>query len=87
MSGGNCWGNDANYPVDSEPEPAFELFDNILEKVCPNVTFLQYKKICNKVIKYDTRIQNEYYGNYYHYSIKKANYHELYHCLKEMKVI
>ena len=45
MTGGSYRGGEL-YSCSAEPEPEFEQLDTILEKVCPNVTFLQYKKIC-----------------------------------------
>ena len=55
----DCWGNKGS--VSGEPETEFVELDAILEKACPNISFLQYKNICNKIINSDTRSEGDYY--------------------------
>ena len=47
-SGGNCWGG---YPrrYDGEERLEWETLDLVLKKVCPNISYLQYKEIKGKV--------------------------------------
>lgn len=77
MTGGNCWGGKANCSISSDPEPEFEDLDRILEQACPQIGFIQYKRIVQDIVKYDRKTSYEYYGNYYNYSIKTVNLEKL----------
>lgn len=65
------------------PETEFVELDSILEKVCPNISFLQYKNICNKIINSDTRSEGDYYGGSVTYGYKYFNVRSLYDALVE----
>ena len=85
QSGGNCWHSydeTRYYSVDGEPEPEFEELDEILEKICPQITYLQYRKL-EKLFEYDSEHQNEYYGNYYIYAVKRLSIEALWNFLVE----
>lgn len=59
---GNCW-DDTKYSISADPQPVnFKEFDELLEKICPNITFLQYKKIYNNCVTTETHQQSDYYG-------------------------
>jgi len=45
-----------------DSEPKFKVLDLILEKLKPNITYLQYKKIEN-MIHTNEETEYEYYGN------------------------
>jgi len=45
ITGGSCWGGEADQPIESEKEPDFSELDLILEEFAPNITYLQYKKL------------------------------------------
>lgn len=79
MSGGNCWGDDANYPIEGDPEPELEKFDSIIEHLFGGgINLSNYKKLCRSLIKTETGSYNEYYGNYTNWSKKYVNLEELY---------
>jgi hypothetical protein len=80
-SWGDCRGNKGSVP--GGPETEFVEFDSILEKVCPNISFLQYKNICNKIINSDTRSEGDYYGGSVTYGYKYFNVRNLYEVLVE----
>ena len=83
QGGGNCWDSEPSYyPIDTEKEPNLTGLDEILMEVSPNLTFLQYRLI-EKLIEYDTKTYNEYYGNYTIYSLKTLKLKDLYDKLKE----
>lgn len=88
MQGGSCWNDDEPTSYSSsETEPDFESFDQLLEKVCPNISFLQYKNICSQVgRKYDSSL-GEYYGNCTNYAHKYIDMKELYDCLVDKEII
>lgn len=87
MCGGNCWGDDADSPVEAEPEPDLDKLDELLESVAPQMTIKQYKQLRSQVVDMDTRSDYEYYGNYTTYGFKRVNFEKLYRTLKEMGVI
>ncbi len=85
-TGGSCWDDgsvDNHRPVTADPEPEFEKLDNILEAICPKITFLQYKKLCNNVVKRSEYTDHEYYGNYYKRAVKTVVLSDLEKYLKE----
>ena len=86
--GGNCWDNSdpGNYTPDPEPEPELKHLDLILEKVCPNITFMQYKVLMQKV-KYDTRTEHEYYGNHTSYASKEILVQDIWNFLLEKNLV
>lgn len=83
ITGGNCWGGKANRPVDGEPEPEFESLDKILAEICPTISFLQYKRLCQAIVKTDSDTEYEYYGNSYTYGIRSCSITDLEEYLKE----
>jgi hypothetical protein len=85
MSGGSCWGDRAR-PCGGEQEPPFESLDELLLKIVPKLSFLQYKKI-EKLIKTYEYTRSEYYGNYYEYTRKYIVLEDLYNLLKEWEEI
>lgn len=48
--------------ISPEPQPEFTAFDDILMEICPNITFLQYKKLYNECVKIDEFSEHDYYG-------------------------
>lgn len=84
MSGGSCWDDgdsDPHYPLSSEAEDPFNELDQILMLVAPSITFMQYKKLCADVVKYENYTNNEYYGNFTEYSVKTVDLKELHEWL------
>lgn len=83
MTGGNCWGGEANQAVEGEPEPEFTDLDTLQEALCPNISLFQYKRLCKDVVIQDSRTQGEYYGNYYYKSSKTVDLDQLEKWLKK----
>jgi hypothetical protein len=86
MTGGSCWNDgveDPHYPVEAEEEPEFEALDKVLEALCPQITFLQYKKLVKSVVSRDATSENEYYGNYYDKMTKSVDLNVLKQYLKQ----
>jgi hypothetical protein len=78
MAGGNCWGEDENYPLDAEPVPDLDLLDEFLEKICPTMSIFVYKRLIKDIVEQTSRHESEYYGNYTTYGIKRVNFRNLY---------
>lgn len=78
-SGGNCWNDQRSTWHSGDPEPELDL-DDLFEKLCPNMTFSQHRRITGTVERHD-RHEREYYGNYTNYGVKKVSYRRLYDVL------
>jgi hypothetical protein len=87
MSGGNCWGDSPSYSVDADEEPNFDLLDDFLEAVCPQMSFKQYKKMLSELVRYSERNEYEYYGNYTKYRKKTIKYQDIYDFLVREGII
>lgn len=88
VCGGSCWDDSHPHPYhNSEPMPQFIAFYQILERVVPNLTFLQAKVMEPIVIKETSDTENEYYGNSTDYAIKYVNLTDLYNYLVEKELI
>jgi hypothetical protein len=84
---GNCW-NDHQSRVSSEPQPtSFFQFDDLLESVCPNINFLQYKKLYNNCVTTNTSGEGDYYGGYVEYAYFQYDIRNLYNQLIDMGFI
>lgn len=88
MGGGSCWDDGSqpthHYSIDGEPEPDFDDLDTLLLKLCPDITFLQYKKLINGLVKQSSYTEDEYYGNSTTYGVKTISLSELVAKLQEM---
>lgn len=80
--GGSCWGTDAEPYCTDEPEDKFEVLDFVLEVLMPNITYLQYKKIMNKLVHDNYESEYEYYGNSTDWKIEYIVLSELEELLK-----
>jgi hypothetical protein len=57
--------------VDPETPPvAFFEFDDLLLKICPEISFLKYKKLYNDCVTTETESHGDYYGG----STTRANF-------------
>lgn len=86
VSGGSCWDtgdDDPHYHTSGEPEEELTQLDTILEHFSPNISFLQYKKLCQELIERGEHRENEYYGNYTDYAHKFIRLRRLYSYLNE----
>lgn len=87
MQGGSCWGTDDLSPRPAESEPEIKELDDILSKICPEITYLQYKGLTNNLIHHKDYTEDCYYGNNYNYRIKYIILNELFDKLTEMGLV
>lgn len=83
---GNCWNDKLGTLSPESPKP-FKEFDELLERICPNLTFLQYKKLereCTEIAEYE---ESDYYGGTEYRSYHKCDLRKLYNLLNEMGYI
>lgn len=80
---GSCW-SDKLSPVSGEQQPDFEKLDELLSEICPNITFLQYKKIMRECVDIEESYESDYYGGGCNYSRYVCDMEKLYVCLENM---
>jgi adenylate kinase family enzyme len=57
----DCWGNTGTVSPSTAPDSMTE-FDDLLEKVAPSISFLQYKKISKNCVSIREYSDGDYYG-------------------------
>ena len=83
-SGGNCWDDTEPSYYRNNNELSYDKLDSLLEKVCPKLSFLEYRKITKLLSEKQTWSENEYYGNTTDYEYQILPLKELYDLLTEM---
>ena len=79
IEGGNCWGDNPQYPVSAEPAPELNGIDELLMVVCPDISWLKHRVIMSRIVEVDTNGgHSDYYGNYTTRASKKVSYRRLY---------
>jgi hypothetical protein len=84
--GGSSGGyNSEPTPVEPDAQPvSFTAMDELLEKIAPNITFLQYKRIERESVKIETSRHGDYYGGSVTYAKFVCDLKRLYELLAEM---
>lgn len=59
---GHSW-QGQSYTIDSESPVEFTQLDDLLEKICPNITYLQYKKVYSYSVEMKSRSCQDYYSD------------------------
>ena len=85
-SWGDCWGNSGSVHPSSAPE-GFRELDDLLEKVAPNISFLQYKKILSECVSNEEFSEGDYYGGSTYHNKQVLNVVALYNYLLEKEII
>lgn len=83
---GDCW-SDNLYSISPEEPVPFREFDNLLEKICPNISFLQYKKLERECVSIKQYGESDYYGGYEVRADYVCDLKKLYDLLNEMGCI
>lgn len=89
VGGGSCWDDgdeDHHYSISGEKEANLIELEDLLLKLVPNISYLQFRKI-EGIIKHDVYEVNEYYGNSTTYNYKILNLKELFDKLIEMNLL
>lgn len=76
----DCYGNTS--PARTEAARDFEELDTFLERVCPEISFLLYKKIKRECVTLEKQHNGDYYGSY-DYNFWKCDLKKLYQILKD----
>lgn len=83
---GSCWGDKGTVSPEAQPT-AFKAFDELLEKLCPNISFMQYKSIYNETVKIVEDGYGDYYGGYRNNAHFECDLVKLYEMLSERGLI
>ena len=83
--GGNCWGDDAEW-FSHYAEDETTYLENILEKIGPDTSFLQHKKL-SKIREPYSHFEQEYYGNETTYKGYLVDLEKLYGKMVEMEIL
>lgn len=83
---GTCWDNE-QHPISAEQPVDFIQFDNLLEKLCPDITFLKYKILYNSSVKMKEKYNSDYYGGGTTDAWYECDLKALYEKMIEMKLI
>lgn len=84
LGGTWCSWDDASGEVEAEDPLEFEVFDKILETVCPNLSFLSYGKLRDECCSIVKESEYDYYGGGTTNAHHVCDLQELYDSLKEM---
>jgi hypothetical protein len=87
---GGTWCSWDGMEYQCEPEQAplsFRELDELLEKICPNITLLQYKRIMNDCVEIQNDSECDYYGGRRWLSLYVCDLDALYNLLWEMNYI
>ena len=82
---GNCWGDSGSISAESPKE--FVEFDALLEKLCPNISFLQYKRVREACVTCESDYENDYYGGREEYSYWVCDLKQLHAALVERNLV
>ena len=84
-SGGNCWGDKAEWFSYYDKDETTYI-ENILEKIYPEASFLQCKKL-GKIREPYSHFEQEYYGNETTYKGYLVDLKKLYDKMIEMEIL
>jgi predicted kinase len=79
---GNCW-DDSKSPVAAEDPLPFKELDDLLLKIVPELSFLQYRKIQNECVTSESRYESDYYGGGCSYAYWVCDLKKMYDILEE----
>lgn len=79
---GSCWDSNLSH-VSGEKTPNFDELDEFLERISPNITFLQYKKIWKECVWEETETKGDYYGGSITYAWWVCNLEGMHTLLEE----
>lgn len=86
--GGNiCDYNGGNYPISAEKPVNFTELDELLELIAPNITYIQYRNMWNKLVTVKSGSEYDYYGGSEETFWYEININELIDYLKDKNLL
>lgn len=83
---GNCW-DDHLSTITPDETPEFTEFDELVENICPNITFMQYKKLYKNCVTTEKESFSDYYGGCEYRENYVCNLEQFYYILEEMGIV
>lgn len=83
---GNCF-DSSLFSISADEPIEFTELDNLLEEICPNLTFLVYKKILKECVSTEKSSESDYYGGHTNYLNWVCDLKKLYEILNELEYI
>lgn len=87
VSGGSCWETSNPQYYEGDEKPEFKDLDIVLECVCPNIPWRQYKMLNQNLIRSHKYTHREWYGNCTHYCSEYVIVDELYSYLQDRNLL
>lgn len=87
VSGGSCWDDSNPRPYTSSGIHQNLNIDPILEKFCPNISYLAAKSLYLSVVKDTEYTEREYYGNHTNYRIEYCMALDLFNEMKKKELL
>jgi len=80
---GGTWGNylGSRGTVDADSPLENTVLDELLEEICPNITYLQYKKLKDRCVTLKEKEESDYYGGSTRYASWRTDLKVLYETL------
>lgn len=82
---GSCYGH-SGVIEPSDQLISFREFDDFLLGICPDLSFLKYKKLYNETVSVETEWEGDYYGGNVSYARYVCDLSKLYYLLKELNL-
>lgn len=82
-SSGNCWDSEL-IPISASSPLEFDELDTLLEKLCPGITHLQYRRVNRECCQVEERFDSDYYGGGTTHFRHVCDLKKLYDCLVSM---
>ena len=81
----DCWGGGGNVGADSPPD-GMSVLDELLEKISPNITFLQYRNLQSQCVYTEEYSDGDYYGGTTYHNQYVLDVKKLYEYLVEKEI-
>lgn len=73
--------------IDAEPQPDFDELDTILQNICPNISWLNYKYIMKHFVEVKETSENDYYGGTEYKHHYECRFYDMMNWLKENNLV
>lgn len=88
-SKGGTWADytGASGTIGEDEQPEFKELDEILARLCPNLSFLKYKFIMKEYVEIKEEAENDYYGGTEYYAHYEGRINEILNYLKQNNLL
>lgn len=88
-SKGGTWADytGASGTIGEDEQPEFKELDEILARLCPNLSFLKYKFIMKEYVEIKEEAENDYYGGTKYYAHYEGKLNEILNYLKQNNLL